>query len=77
METVVTSDIYLVAALLSEGYEIELPINSNDPRHFKFTIIGDGVDEVKRLWLSGELSGNLANFSRCLKNLKCILHESL
>jgi hypothetical protein len=73
--TIITSDIYLVAALLSKGYEIQLPVNTNDSRHFKFTVLGENLDEVKREWVGGELHGNLVEFSRCLRNMKLLIHE--
>jgi len=76
METLVTSDIYLVSALLSKGAEIKTPINTNDPRHFKFTIIGERIDEMKKDWVDGIIEGNLVEFSRILKNMKQLLHET-
>jgi hypothetical protein len=75
METLVTSDIYMVAALLSYGYEIQLPLNTSDPRHFRFTIIGTGIEEIKQKWVNGVLEGNLTEYSRCIKNMKLLIHD--
>jgi hypothetical protein len=75
MGQIVTSDIYLVSALLTKGYEIKWPINSDDSRHFRFTLIGEGVEEMKQAWMNGTLEGNLTEFARCIKNVKLILHD--
>lgn len=75
-DVITTSDIYLVSALLSRGFELMLPVNASDPRHFKFTVMGNGIEEIRREWNSGILDGNLIEFSRCLKNMKALIHES-
>ena len=75
MDTITTSDIYMVAALLSCGYEIKLPVDMNDSRHFRFTIIGNGIDEIKQKWVNGVLEGNLVEYSRCVKNMKLLIHD--
>jgi hypothetical protein len=75
MEQIITSDIYFVAACLALGMEIKIPLDTSDPRHFRFTIFGDGIGLIKQEWMRGELIGNLCEFSRCVKNVKMILHE--
>jgi hypothetical protein len=75
METLVTSDIYLVAACLVLNGEIKLPIDTTDSRHYRFTVIGEDLTTIKKEWLSGELVGNFSEFARCIKNVKMILHE--
>lgn len=75
MEHIITSDIYLVSALLTLGKEIQLPIDATDPRHYRFTIIGEGLDEIKQMWMNGILVGNLSEYARCVKNVKMMLHD--
>ena len=75
METLVTSDIYMVAALLTKGAEIKLPIDTSDLRHYRFTLIGMDILNIKKDWMNNELVGNLSDYARSLKTVKMILHE--
>jgi hypothetical protein len=75
-ETIITtSDIYFVAACLVLGGEIKLPVNATDPKHLRFTVTGFNLDKIKEDWVAGNLSGNLIEFSRCIKNLKLMIHD--
>jgi hypothetical protein len=75
MGQIITSDIYLVSALVSLGNEIKLPIDANDNRHYRFTIMGTNLEELKAEWMNGTLEGNLVEFARCIKNVKLMLHD--
>lgn len=75
METIITSDIYLVAACLALGMEIKIPLDTSDPRHYRFTVFGEGVGLIKQEWMSGVLTGNFCEFARCIKNTKMLIHD--
>lgn len=75
MQTIITSDIYLVSAFLTLGGEIILPIDCTDSRHYRFTITGENLEETKQAWMNGELQGNLPEYSRCIKNVKLLIHD--
>lgn len=68
------SDIYLVAAWLTNGANLDLNVDTSDPRHVVFTVSGQDLDELEQLWVNGKLDGNLVRYAEKIRNLKSILH---
>lgn len=71
----ITSDLNLVAAYLTMGANLVLPLDDTDPKRIKFTVKGINLKDIRSRWIIGELSGNLSKFSKALRDLKMLIHE--
>ena len=75
MNSYKTTNIYLAAAMLSLGAELE-DIDYSDRRHQVF-ILGGRQDfaAIERAWFASTLNGNLVRYKDALQKLKSKIHS--
>lgn len=70
-----TRDLYLAAALHSEGCRY-LGIDRTDPTRMVFLFEGgDLADRVEREWFQGLLVGSLVSYSQSIRTMKTLIHQ--
>lgn len=74
MNTYKTTNIYLAAALVSLGAELE-DIDHTDRRHQVFFLAGRlDFSVLETAWFDGRLNGNLCRYKDALQKLKSKIH---
>lgn len=74
-EEFVTTDIYLVAALLEAGAILKSVDRSNN-KHVKFILHSNFDFEKKRaMWINGTYEGNLASYAERIRMVKQQLYS--
>jgi hypothetical protein len=75
MQTKEESNIYLVAAYLSAGGKLSpTGIDRSNPKHIKFTIEGEELDEIETGWFNGSVTGNLVEYHEQIRKVKGLLY---
>ena len=65
-----TPNIYLAACLMTAGMRMVGKPDRSDPKRVRFTLEGDGIDEVYSKYIEGTLTGNLKQLCEHLKTIK-------
>lgn len=73
-----TGDLYLASAYLALSFELT-SINRNDPKHMRFTFLGETkeeLDEIETKWINRNLVVNAVDFAEAIKRMKSIIHST-
>lgn len=70
----ITSDRFLAAFLLSQGYELDKVVE-NERRRVGFVFVGDGVKECKRIFRERPVLVDMRSFRRNLDTVYSHVHE--
>lgn len=84
----ITSDIYLAAALLSLGARLD-DVDKSDTRHMKFTLVSIAppfesshlqkacldLEDPENAWANGSLMVNATNFKDAIQRMKSVIHS--
>ena len=84
----ITSDIYLAAALLSLGARLD-DVDKSDTRHMKFTLVSTAppfesshlqkacldLEDPENAWANGSLMVNATNFKDAIQRMKSVIHS--
>ena len=75
MNSYKTTNIYLAAAMLSLGAELE-DIDYSDRRHQVFILGGrQDFSMIEKQWYANQLNGNLCRYKDALQKLKSKIHS--
>lgn len=69
-----TSNFYLAAAVVSEGYKIA-SIDRADVRHLKFCFEGDQLGEIESKWDDNSLMVNARSYAEAIRDIKLKIHQ--
>ena len=84
----ITSDIYLAAALLSLGARLD-DVDKSDTRHMKFTLVSTAppfesshlqkacldLEDPENAWANGSHMVNATNFKDAIQRMKSVIHS--
>lgn len=72
-----TTDIYLVAALMSLGAQLHIDkIDTRDPKNVLFTLEKDDIDALHNSWINRGLQGNLYHYASLIRDVKVLVHKN-